>query len=301
MVDLLLESVIDFPKSGLSTNIWIKSGNTFTIKPDVKSKILSILESYPDVDLTSIAQEIRIVGSICSNTYSDDADIDVHIVPKKDSKADEAFQKEVMKWVRRHEDEPWFNINGHPIEIYIQLNAAQDLLSDGCYDLLEDKWLAGPKIVSMDYNPYEDFAGIFDDIRSSVREADNLFGELKRDVIDFDVIKDAINRLPVQYQNKLLVTLKQKLEEIEEDIVRLYKERKDWSDARKNASKPDSVEQARNDIELAKSWKNTNAIFKMISRYRYMKTIQLLEKLANGRSVKPSDVEIIKHILRKDM
>jgi hypothetical protein len=181
----------------------------------------------------------------------------------------------------------------------MQYNESQDLLSAGCYDLMADKWIIGPRIYPLDYDPYEDFADVFKTVHSMVQDADILFGELKRDVIDYDVIKLALQKIPKSQRQHLKDRLQDKLQEIEDDILLLYKERKDWVDARRKSSKPVSVENAKDDVELAKKWNDANALFKFINRYKYLKTIRDLEEiLGEDNKLSPGDVDSVKDILK---
>lgn len=75
------ESSIDFPQADLDSSVWDKKGETYTIKPEVKNKILEIVKRYPKFPLLEIAKEIHIVGSIATNQFLSDADLDIHVVP----------------------------------------------------------------------------------------------------------------------------------------------------------------------------------------------------------------------------
>lgn len=302
----LEESSIDFPRKDLDSSVWLREGDTYKIKSEVKRKIFDIIGKYPDMDLIdtaaagiSDAATIHIVGSIGTNQFLDDSDMDVHIVVSKDSDfhGDEDFQDKVIKWFNEHRDEIGGYIGKHPIEIYLQYDPKQDLMSDGCYDLIADKWLTGPKIVPPDYDPYKDFSGIADDLRNMVEDADRLFGELKRDVIDYSVIEQAMNQLSLEQKELFLGRLKSKLEEIEEDIKALYIKRKEWVDARRMASKPSSPEEALEDVELARRWKDQNALFKFVNRYQYLKTIKALEELLADDEISPREVDTIRGIV----
>lgn len=292
----ILESIIDFPQADLSAEVWNNIGNEYTIKPEIKEKILDLISQYPGLDLSSIYDTIHIVGSICTNQYTDDSDIDVHIIPKTLKYTEEQVQH-IFKWFNKHAEDLEAFICGHQLEIYLQLNPVQDYLSDGCYDLLNNEWKVGPKIVGQDYNPYEDFSGLTDEIRTAVEGADELFGELKRDIVDFDTMLAALNRLPREYQEKIKTMLRSKLGEIEQNIKDLYGLRGEWVQARRNASRPLSIESALHDIELAKKWKNSNALFKFIHRYKYIKTIDALTKILDTGKLGKPEVETIKTIL----
>jgi len=292
------DSSIDFPTATLDLAVWEEEQDGYHLREDAREKILQILDAYEPIDLLDMAREIRIVGSLGTNLYVEDADIDVHIVPNDFSVWDDDKVSALRKWFREHEEQLDAFIMKHPIEVSVQLNPAQDLMSDSAYDFLADSWLVGPKIVSRDYDPYEDFSHIAGDIRSAVQDADLLMGELKRDVIDFEVIKQAMNTMPADVRQRLHLKLKNKLAEIEKDIETLYSKRKEWTDARRDASRPESPEQALQDVELAKKWKDTNATFKFISRYKYMFVIKELEKLiADDGKVSPEEVDVIKNIV----
>ena len=84
---------------------------------------------------------------------------------------------------------------------------------------------------------------------------------------------------------------------MEEDIEKLYKERGEWVDARREASRPATPEQALKDIELAKHWKDVNATFKFISRYQYLRVIDSLNELIEDDGITPDEIPIIKNIL----
>lgn len=294
---ILVESSIDFPQKDLCDSVWDKEGNIYIINSEVKKKIFSVLEEYPNKDLLDIAEEIHVIGSLATNQYLSDSDCDIHIIPENIKDWSEKEVDEVIKWFNKHRDEFDGYIADHPIEVYIQLDPNQDLMSDGCYDLLNDKWLTGPKIVPMDYDPYEDFSHIADDIRDAVESADVLLGELKRDVIDYDVIKQAMERMSGKNKKKLLQKLQDKLNEIEDDIEVLYSKRKEWVDARRKASKPATPEQALEDVKLAKQWKDINATFKFINRYHYLRTIKDLQELLVDEEITPDEIPIIKDIM----
>jgi len=311
--NLIHESSIDYPREGLSPEIWEKlDDGSYTLKRSVANDILSVLSKFEYGVLLDIAKEIRIVGSICSNQYSDNADIDVHIIPDKeelnkvldtkrfiDTTEDRAvqYQKEIITWFNEHRDEIDGTIDGHPIEVYLQLNPIQDLMSAGVYDLVKNKWIKKPSITPTDVDPYDSYKEVMDSIASVVEDADKLFGELKRDVIDYDVIKEALLRVPKELRGKLKDNLKAKLDEIEDDIEKLSQKKSEWAQMRRNSSKPITSEEALNDYEAAKKWEKANVLFKLLSRYKYLKTISDLEKLIEDDSLEDSDIDAIKDIM----
>ena len=296
----LLESIIDYPQKDLSSDIWIKQDSQYLLKDDVKDKILAILKEYPHFDLTG-ADEIRIVGSLTSNQYVDTSDLDVHLVFGEDKlpkeKTPEDWQKDIFKWFKDNREAIEGYVQDHPIEVYLQLNPAQDFLSPGIYELKSGKWLKEPQLVSSDFDPYEVYRNIISDIEKVVGPADVLLGRLKRQVIDYDMIKSMLKNMPSELRQKAKEELQKKLEEIEASIEELLKTKKDWVMARRLASMPETPEQALSDIEMMKTWVDKNALFKLLSRYSYMKTISDLEEIIKDEEITDKELEMMKSIL----
>jgi len=293
------ESLIDFAQPDLDLQIWNKNSHShYSLAPSVEAAIMKFIGSYPSGDILAGAMELRVIGSITTNQYLEDTDIDVHIVPKDPTLWDEKKVWGVKRWFDSNREKQQAFISKHPIEIFIQVNSAQDLLSPGVYNINTKQWLKGPKVVPEDYNPYEDFSDIATELKSSVGAADLFIGELRRDVIDFETIQKAVNSMSSENKQKFLVVLEDKLQEIEDDIQNLYRKRKEWVDTRRGSSRPETPEQALQDIELAKKWKNTDALFKFINRYKYLSVISDLQKVVkDDEDVSPEDVNVIKNII----
>lgn len=298
MQSLLCESTVDFPQAELDRDLWDKTSKGYQLKNDVKALILRTVNRNPVIPyLANKAQDIRIIGSLCTNLYKDDSDIDVHIVldPKfAESVEDvEEMQKQVKAWSH---DEPQY-IGDHPIELYIQENPAQDLLSDGAYSITQNKWLRGPAILDEEYNPYEVYGHVMDKVRELAGGADVDLGELRRDVVDYKVIKDAYHKLGDQQKQELKSFLQEKLQEIDSDIDELLKDKKEWTTMRKNASKPISAEQALQDVKLSQEWQDTNAVFKFLNRYGLIKIITDLEDIKDEQPLKHEDVPKVADVI----
>jgi len=296
----LLESIIDYPQKDLPKEIWAKKDNQYLLKDDVKEKILATLKEYPHFDLTG-ADEIRIVGSLTSNQYTDTSDLDVHLIFEEDKlpkeKTSEDWQKDIFKWFKDNREAIEGHVQNHPIEVYLQLNPAQDFLSPGVYELKSGEWLKEPQLVSSDFDPYKVYRNIMSDIERVVGPADVLLGRLKRQVIDYDTIKNMLKNMSPELRKKAKEELQKKLEEIETSIEELLKTKKDWIMARRFASMPKTPEQALSDIEMMKTWVDKNALFKLLSRYSYLKTISDLEEIIKDEEITDRELEIMKKIL----
>jgi len=300
-VDKAMESSIDFPRKSLSSEVWEQDEDGgYKMLPKVHDRIIEQLERYPDFNLVDAAHEIHVVGSICTNQYTDDADIDVHIVPNMDklpkNRAPEIWVKDIFKWYKDNRGDESY-IGEHPMEVYLQLIPDQDMMSDGVYNLLSDEWAKGPLIRNIEYDPYEAFSGVVQSIADVVGGADKLMGELRRDVVDYDAIKRAMTELPEPAKQKLRAKLQAKLKEVESDVELLMQNKKEWIDMRRSASRPESPEQALNDVGLAKKWADKNALFKLINRYGYMQAISDLEELMQDNGITPDEMSTIRGVM----
>jgi len=297
----IVESSIDYPRDGLDQEIWQGNEEGYTLQPKVLSKIKDTLAQWSDFSLTDTAEEMRLVGSIGTNQYSDDADIDIHITPDvsrlpKDHTPEE-WQSLIFRYFKDNRDVIDGYIGKHPIEVYLQLNPYQDLMSDAVYDIKTSRWVKGPGTAVAGFDPYEVYQHLADDVRDYSQKADLAFGELQRDTIDYEVIKKAIEEAPDEQKQVLLSKLKDKLQEIEDDCEELAAMKKGWLDIRKRKSQPSSPEEALHDVERAKEWGDQNAIFKFLDRYTYMKMIRDLEDMLADKVIDDEEVDRIQNLM----
>ena len=134
------ESILDRPREGLDPVVWKDAGDgKFVLTDDARSKVQTLVD-WVNGTFGLKDTSVRITGSITSNQYSDDSDIDVHIsfTGLTNDNSDE-----MNKALRAEFDENFkdlhtdsIGIGGHPLEVYFQANPFQDLMSVGCYDFV---------------------------------------------------------------------------------------------------------------------------------------------------------------------
>jgi hypothetical protein len=294
------ESSINFPQQEACPEIWDTNpeDNSYYLKPEIKDQIIEGLSNFKDFSIPPILDGIRIVGSITTNLWDENTDIDVHIsIPTSDlpkEKSFEDWQKTILKF---YKDNP-IKIEAHPVEYYLQDNIFQDLASDGVYDVMNDEWLISPFNKELNYNPYSTFKGVMDEIQKYASEADTSIGELKRDIIDYESIKNAMSQLDKVNKEKLKKYLQDKYEEINDDIQALLKFKLTLKNARKHTSKPKNEKEA-NKLRNDKTWLETNAIFKFIAKYGYLKLITDIEELLNkDQTIEPEKISDVKDIVK---
>jgi predicted nucleotidyltransferase len=215
---LEFESILDAPKEGLDPDVW-KSDDSgaYVLTDDAKGKIGALVE-YVSSRFGLKSPSVRITGSITSNQYGPESDIDVHISFEG---LTEENSDDLNKVLRADFDENFKDLHTdcamiaqHPLEVYFQANPYQDLMSVGCYDFVQGMWLVGPDLKPLDFDPYSEFysddmkyvEGVLTDIRSVILECyetatviqNSNGGEFKRD--EFEELKTRIVRGVEIYQ-----------------------------------------------------------------------------------------------------
>lgn len=179
--DGIEESVLDAPMPGMDPSIW-REGADGPELTDVARRVVEKIAAWavagrwvpPDAN-------VRVVGSIASNSYSDESDVDLHFSgggvdfggkSKMDFNKDfkHAFEKFVEANPRLA------SIGGRPVEVFAQKNVFQDLTSAGCYNVKTREWEVGPDVKDLDYDPYSDYyedgmklmEGLIKDLRSAI-------------------------------------------------------------------------------------------------------------------------------------
>lgn len=256
----LNESILDFPKESLCQSIWTyDANNEIILTPYAKSRIMAVVQ-WMQQRFQIPNMGANLTGSITSNSYGQNSDIDIHFNSKnvKSDKADEftklirtAFEEEFKR------DFPEFAvIDEHPIEVYFQKNVFQDLMSVGCYDIINEEWLVGPEMHSTKFDPYSEYYS--DDMRH------------------VDDIIDSIRSVIMESYEKSLVLLKSKDAKFRHTIEKQFlksvaKGAKLFTKLRKHrilSSSPKNVEDAMKK-RSSKEWKIADSSFKLLDKFGY--------------------------------
>ena len=74
-------NILDWPKPGLASEIW-NSGSI--LKPEVKQFITEFIHSFAQAnnfkDTSAWITDIKCVGSLTTNCYNSNSDMDIHLV-----------------------------------------------------------------------------------------------------------------------------------------------------------------------------------------------------------------------------
>lgn len=257
------ESILNFPKDDLCPEIWKKTGDSYSLTPDAE-KAISKLVNYFIKTFKIPNCIVNITGSITSNLYDDDSDIDVHFHTdtfREDLLDDfnRIFRKEFADNYAKNNS---IMIGNHPLEIYFQGNIFQDYMSIGCYDFTNKKWIVGPEFENDKYNPYSEY---YRDIEHRVSKIitsirDIILQTYEKAVVLNELISnksndsDLYNSVNSEF-NSLLVKSGKLFEVLRK--------------SRKISSAPTSLEDALEKRD-SEEWHIADATFKLLDKYGYL-------------------------------
>jgi len=281
---VLKDSIIDIPRQRYAPGIF---DNADTENPKLKQKVVDMIlnqidkfqEKYP-------VKKYSLIGSILTKRYRDDADLDINVlfdVPEEDR---ETARKELASSLR--------NINGklvpgtkHPVNYYVitdpELKKKNDAMADGVFDIDENEFIRKPTEDTFDPEKYEA------DFQKKVQEIDVVKGELKRDIIDYEELKDLSTDDVLNLQDRL----NKKLDEIEDSIEVLVDIGDDVVKQRQSAYNddmtPDEIRQFGKKYKLPK-----NVIYKYLEKYHYLKFYKKCKEVLEDGKVTDDEISKLK-------
>ena len=289
MFKLIQEAIIDIPRRTYAKGVF---DDADTENPKLKQSVLDIIQNQIKQfnDIRPVLK-YSLVGSILTKTYRDDADLDVNVlfdVPLEDR---DVIRKELAKSLR--------NINGalvpgtkHPINYYIitdpNVKETNDKMADAVFDIKNNTFIRKAKEFRFDSKRYAA------DFEKKVREIDVVQGELKRDIIDYNELKE-LNPDDVLDLQELI---NEKLDEIENGIKHLIDigntVLKDRADAFATDMTPEEIKTFGRKNQLPK-----NVIYKMLEKYHYLTMYKKLKEILDDGQVTDAEINSIDEALEK--
>ena len=289
MFRLIQEAVIDIPRRTYAKGVF---DNADTDNPKLKQGVLDIINNQIKQfnDIRPVLK-YSLVGSILTKTYRDDADLDINVlfdVPLEDR---DVIRKELAKSLR--------NINGalvpgtkHPINYYIitdpNVKETNDKMADAVFDIKNNTFIRKAKDFKFDSKRYAA------DFEKKVREIDVVQGELKRDIIDYNELKELNPDDVLDLQELINI----KLDEIEDSIKHLVDigntVLKDRADAFATDMTPEEIKTFGRKNQLPK-----NVIYKMLEKYHYLTMYKKLKEILSDGEVTDAEINSIDEALEK--
>ena len=291
------ESIIDIPRRTYAKGVFDKADTKdpkikASVKAQIDKQISEFEKEYPVV-------KVGLIGSILTKRYREDADLDLNVlfnVPKEKREAER--ERLSLKYLSAKNPD---NIQGklipgtkHPINFYfitdIETYNDQEKKADAVFDIENNVFIKRPDDFTFDKDMY------LKDFERKVQEIDVVKGELKRDIIDYDELKDLQPDDVLNLQEKI----NEKLEEIEDsinDIIRIG----DGVDADRRAAfnrdmSPDEIRQYGIKNRLPK-----NVVYKMLEKYHYLKFYKKCKKILDDGEVTDAEIDSLKEAKNKSV
>ena len=284
----LKESIIDIPRKTYARGVFDKADTPNPVlKPSVKKMALDGIKTF---EKFGKVVKYTLIGSILTKQYRADADLDINIL--FDIPGSKAEQEKVHDEIREYQGQ----INGknipgteHPINYFsiidpVTFNKARDM-ADGTFDIDSNKWIKKPEPGTFEPEKY------VTDFQKRVSEIDVVKGELVRDMIDYEELKDLTN---ADIEN-LSGLVSKKLAEIKDSINTLIdigdKTIADRKDAFSIDMSPDEIRKFGVKNRLPK-----NVIYKMLEKYHYLKFFKKLKEIMEDGKITPSELKSLSNI-----
>ena len=286
------ESVIDFPKAGLCPEIWEKVvddtglGDMWKMRQEVKDKLVAIVQDLQTAQLLPVnGLVIHVTGSITSNQYTENADIDLHFHSDRlQLNSNEEVDKLNNELRASYKQE---FIGKHPIEIYYQDNKFQDYMSVGCYDVTNDIWEVGPEIADSSFNPYAEY---YDEAK---RQSEAMASQIRNKILSVYETAIALKKnLGTEFGQNLRGVLLEQLASVQALYDSIRKTRKVYSS-------PTSKEEALQ-FRTSRKWHIADTAFKLFDKYGYLAILKSFMQIFDIMSSSElTDIEACDNIVKE--
>ena len=126
------------------------------LKPEVRGKLIQFAETWRDFAMIpkEMVQDVVMTGGNANYNYTDQSDIDVHLVVDRDGFGmprdfiDQFLQDKKILWTMTHPD---IKVYGYPLEPYAQDPAESIPMNQGQYSLMNAQWIQMPTNLNLDF------------------------------------------------------------------------------------------------------------------------------------------------------
>ena len=288
--DFIKESIIDIPRRTYAPGVF---DNADTKEPKIKSEIIGmIMKQFTEFKKEYTILDYSLIGSILTKRYRDDADLDINVlfdVPKEKQEEERIRLSKKFLSSKNPDNVQGKLISGtkHPINYYIITDKKtyddQNKKADAVFDIGKNKFIKRPEEFTFDIDMY------INDFNKKVQEIDVVKGELKRDIIDYDELKDLSPNDILDLQDKI----NSKLEEIEDDLQQIIKIGDNVDVERRAAFDKDM---SPDEIRLygIKNRLPKNVIYKMLEKYHYLKFYKKCKQILDDGKVTDAEIDSLK-------
>ena len=284
------ESIIDIPRKTYAPGVF---DDEDTDNPKIKIDVLNMITAqFEEFEKEYPILDYSLIGSILTKRYRNDADLDINVlfdIPEE--KREEERLRLSKKYLSAASPD---SIQGklipgtkHPVNYYFITDKEtyddQNKKADAVFNIKGQKFVKRPEDFVFDKDMY------MKDFQKKVDEIDLIKGELKRDIIDYDELKELT---PDDIEN-LQSRVSKKLEEIEKGIKDIIDIGVELDTDRRAAfdrdMTPDEIKTYGIKNRLPK-----NVIYKMLEKYHYLKFYKKCKQILDDGEVSDDEIDSLK-------
>jgi len=259
--DVFSESPIDPVRPALDPVMFDEDEE---LKPEIMEFLKKIVDDI-DKNVVPVIGKSLIKGSILSYQWLPHTDVDLLV--EIDENINDHQWDVIGDQIEERYDGLFIPGTKHPLQVFAKRGKYDIADADGVYDLYRG-WVKGPYSHKVDVQKY------MDEFRDVVQNMDLTAGELRRDLIDYDILND----LGEDEIKGLKAQLRAKLDEIDQGVDSLLFQRQAVKDARRDAFDRDMTLDEIKEFG-SKNLLPANVIQKMLERYHYMNILSKMKKI----------------------
>ena len=284
------ESIIDIPRKTYAPGVF---DDEDTDNPKIKIDVLNMITApFEEFEKEYPILDYSLIGSILTKRYRNDADLDINVlfdVPEEKREVERLRLSKKYLSAASPDSIQGKLIPGtkHPVNYYFITDKEtyddQNKKADAVFSIKGQKFVKRPEDFVFDKDMY------MKDFQKKVDEIDLIKGELKRDIIDYDELKELT---PDDIEN-LQSRVSKKLEEIEKGIKDIIDIGVELDTDRRAAfdrdMTPDEIKTYGIKNRLPK-----NVIYKMLEKYHYLKFYKKCKQILDDGEVSDDEIDSLK-------
>lgn len=90
--------------------------------------------------------------------------------------------------------------------------------SCGCYDLMNDKWLSGPQLVDLEFDPYEEYEQSWNEAFEFGTRVQTALFELRKNLYKYNAILEQASNQDIYSNEALMSMVDRRLEEVKDEL-----------------------------------------------------------------------------------
>jgi len=278
----IIESYIDSQRESLSPYVWTNR----ELNSDIREDILSLISNVHNI------LDIYISGSITTEYWVDDTDVDITVFVKPGS------DMEIYRDISRKLNGSYV-IGKHPVNFFFRDDNIGETFTDGLYSLIKDEWIKEPTQINDLFNyldePYKLAKNISNkldidllEIEESIYSIIDVITDNKRWRWNLASVNNDISDFNLRGVNKEIIKLENEIEEYISDFSVIKNKRLDAFSRALDGG----------DLDIVNKYKTRNLlpdalIYKYITKWLYSSWYNLFMDVMKDGIIEVGEINVI--------